>query len=279
MNPTNCDTAILADLNKVPPFPAVAAKLLSLLSAEDVDVNEAADLISSDAALTGRLLQHVNSAAYRLTCPVMEVGQAVNLAGIDRTRQLTAMSATSAYAARALHNAELQRCWQHSLATAVLGEEISKACGAFAKIAFTAGILHDIGRLGLMIAYPDQYTQAIRDANGRYLDLLDFEQEQFGIDHAEAGRLLAETWKLPAEFRVIAGRHHDPCEGSELDLLRIIHVACHLADALGFCVVPPRNASDVSAIFKKLPASAAKHLDGTLEDLRSQVEDHISKVM
>ena len=279
MTNTSCASVVLADLKNVPPFPAVAAKLLTLLSSEEVNVAEVAELISSDAALTARLLQHVNSAAYRMSSPVMGVLQAVSVVGLDRTRQLTAMTATSGYAARALQNAELQGCWRHSLATAVLAEEVAKACGAFAKIAFTAGILHDIGRLGLIIAYPNQYTRAIRDANGRYLDLLDFEQEQFGIDHAEAGRLLAETWKLPNEFRVIAGRHHDPCEGSELDLLRIIHVACHLADTLGFCVVPSPVEGDITVILDTLPASVGKHLNGTADELRAQVEDHISKVM
>jgi putative nucleotidyltransferase with HDIG domain len=279
MNNNNCDAALLADLKNIPPFPAVAARLLNLLSNQDVDVPGVAELISSDAALTARLLQHVNSSVYGLRSPVKDVRHAVGLLGIDRTRQITIMIATSAYAMQALRNVELHSCWQHSLATAVLADEIAKACGAFTKIAFTAGILHDIGRLGLMVAHPHQYTRAIHDASGHYLDLLDFEREQFGIDHAEAGRLLAETWKLPTEFRVIAGRHHDPCEGSELDLLQIIHVACELADVLGFCVVAPRVEGDVRAILGTLPEGAGKDLQGTAEELRSQVEHRISKTI
>src|SRR5204863_396988 len=124
---------------------------------------------------------------------------------------------------------ELRLCWEHTLATAILADQIAHACEAFTAVAYTAGIIHDIGRLGLLVAYPKDYERIIRDAAEGCLDLLDFETEQFGIHHAEAGRLLAERWKLPEEFLMIAGRHHDPCEGQELDLLRIIHVACRLA--------------------------------------------------
>jgi putative nucleotidyltransferase with HDIG domain len=274
----NSSSFLLADLKKVPPFPAVAARLLNLLSNQEISTAEVAGLISSDAALTARVLQHVNSPVYGLRSTVTDIRQAVGLLGFDRTRQVTVMIATAGYAQQALRNVELQSCWKHSLATAVLASEIAKGCEAFTKIVFTASILHDIGRLGLMIAYPRHYTDAIRSAPG-YLDLLDFEREEFGIDHAEAGRLLIEAWKLPAEFGVIAGRHHDPCEGSELDLLQIIHVACQLADILGFCVVPPRGGGDVRAILDKLPAGAGQHLQGTPEELRVQVEHHISKVI
>jgi putative nucleotidyltransferase with HDIG domain len=266
-------------LRKVPPFPPVVARLLTLLSNPDVDAIKVTELIGSDAALTARVLQHANSAVYGLSRPTTDVQHAVALLGFDRTRQLTATSATARYASRAPGNAELQDCWRHSLATAVLADQIAKSCGAFTRTVFTAGILHDIGRLGLMVAYPRGYTQAIQDANGRYLDLLDFEREQFGIDHAEAGRFLVETWKLPEEFRVIAGRHHDPCEGTELTLLWIIHVACRLADAVGFCVVPPLVESDVNAILDTLPGGGCLCLRGTVEELRAQVEDHMSKVM
>jgi len=269
----------LADLKKVPAFPAVAARLLNLLAGQEASAAEVATLISSDAALTARLLQYVNSPMYGLRSTVTDMRQAVGLLGLDRTREITIMIATAGYAAQARQNAELQNCWRHPLATAVIADEIAKSCGAFTQTVFTAGVLHDIGRLGLMIVYPREYTRAIQGAAGHYLDLLDFEREQFGIDHAEAGRLLVEAWKLPEEFRIIAGRHHDPCEGSELDPLQIIHVACQLADVLGFGVLPPQVAGDIRAILDTLPGGAGKRLPGTEEELRTRVEHHISKVI
>ena len=264
-------------LKKVPPFPPVAAKLLTLLSHPDVEVPAVAELISSDPSLTARLLQYVNSALLSLGSPITDVRQSVALVGLDRTRQITVMSATATYAKRAPHNAELQSCWQHSLATAVLADEIAKSYGAFTKIVFTAGILHDIGRLGLMVAYPEKYARVIRAANGLYVDILDLEREQFGIDHAEAGQLLTEAWELPRELCVIAGRHHDPCEGDELNVLRIIHVACRLANVLGYAVAPLQAESDVRAILDTLPSDAGKRLQNPQEELRTLVDHRIQQ--
>jgi HD-like signal output (HDOD) protein len=164
------------------------------------------------------------------------------------------------------------------MATAILATEIANACDAFVKVAFTAGVLHDIGRLGLIVAYPSRYATAMRGANGRCLDFLDFERDQFGLDHTEAGRLLAENWDLPEEFRIVAGRHHDPCEGTEVDLLRIVHVGCRLADALGYGLTPPLQESGMDAILESLPERARKLMQRTEEELRVEIEERIQAV-
>jgi putative nucleotidyltransferase with HDIG domain len=183
--------------------------------------------------------------------------------------------ATAAYVKGGLRTTELRRSWEHTLATAVLADQIARACGVFTDVAYTAGIIHDIGRLGLLVAYPREYERIIRDAADRCLDLLDFESLQFGVHHAEAGRILAERWGLPDEFRIVAGRHHDPCEGRELDLLRIVHVACRLADALGYDFTCPLIPSDVEAILASLPDVARERCHMPADELRAAVEQRI----
>jgi HD-like signal output (HDOD) protein len=212
---------------------------MALLANESVSIHELEELVGSDAMLSARLLRCVNSIEFGLAHPVADVGHALALLGVDQTRQITVTLATAAYAKGALGTAALRRCWEHTIATAILSDQIAQACRKFTNIAYTAGIIHDIGRLGLLVAYPRQYERIIREAAGRCLDLLDFEAEQFGVHHANAGRILAERWRLPEELRVVAGRHHDPSEGEEVDLLRIVHVACRLADVLGFDVSRP----------------------------------------
>src|SRR5208282_591553 len=158
---------ISASLKKVPPFPPVAAKLLGLLSGPSVDTNEVADLIGSDATFTARLLQRVNSAEFGFATDITNVRRAVALLGLDTTRQITLACATAAYAHGGLKTETMRRSWQHTVATAVLAEEIAAACGAFTSVAFTAGIMHDIGRLGLLVAYPKEYERVIRHAAAR----------------------------------------------------------------------------------------------------------------
>jgi putative nucleotidyltransferase with HDIG domain len=266
-----------AVLEKVPPFPPVAAKLLGVLARADVEVREVAQLIGSDATFTARLLRCVNSYEFGLTSPVTNVQQAVALAGLDRTRQITMTQAAAVFAQGALRTGELRRCWQHSIATAVLADEISQACGVFTDAAFTAGIMHDIGRLGLLVAYPDRYERIIRDAAAQCLDLLDFEQEEFGVNHTEAGRYLAEKWGLPEDLRTVAGRHHDPSEGAELDLLRLVRVACRLADCLGYEVTRPLVPVNAPTVLKELPLAARQRFLKTPEQLCALIEKQISE--
>ncbi|MGD0438335.1 MAG: HDOD domain-containing protein, partial [Bryobacteraceae bacterium] len=172
-------SSVAASLSKVPPFPPVAAKLLNLLGKPVVNIAEVGKLISGDPTFTARLLQRVNSAEFGLQNSVAGVKQAVTLLGIDQTRKIVVSHATAAYAQGALGTEELRRCWEHTVATAVLAEEIAKACNAFTQTAFTAGIVHDIGRLGLLVTYPLDYVRVIRNAAERCLDVLDFEHEEF----------------------------------------------------------------------------------------------------
>jgi putative nucleotidyltransferase with HDIG domain len=207
--------------------------------------------------------------------PVSNINQAVAFLGIDLTRQVVVTHATGLYAKEALKTEKLRRCWRHMVATAVLAQEIAEACGVFRDAAFTAGIIHDIGRLGLLMTYPENYEHVISNSAERCLDVLDFEAEEFGVDHAEAGRILAERWGLPEEFAVITGRHHDPCEGSEVDLLRIVHVACRLADVLGYDFVRPLNQADSRTVLADLPARARERLKMTPTELCSRIEKQI----
>ncbi len=261
----------------MPPFPPVAAKLLSLLAKPEVETNEVAQLISGDATFTARILQRVNSIEFGRVTPVTNVRQAVALLGFDLTRQLILTNATAAYAKGALRTEELRRCWQHTVATAVLADQIANACGEFTQVAFVAGIMHDIGRLGLLVAYPAEYERVIRDAASRCLDLLDFERDEFGMDHAEAGRVLAERWDLPPGLAQIAGRHHDPCEGTTLHLLSIVHVACRLADALGYDVVKPLAPLDIDTVLAELPSRGRVKLGKSPAELCAQIERSIAE--
>ncbi len=270
----NSSTTLPPALEKVQPFPAVAAKLFGMFAKSDIDLVEVATLIKSDPTLTAVVLKAVNSYKYGVRSNVSSIRQAIGLIGLEKTKQITTTIAASSYVKR-LATADLLRCWHHSVATAVLSEAIAKSGGAFENVAFVAGIMHDIGRLGLLAAYPDEYANLIRNAEKTSLDLLDAEEEKFGLNHAEAGRLLGEAWGLPEEFRVINGRHHDSCDGNEFDLLRIIHVACRLADALGFGVLQ-KEPVPASTILSELPTRVAARIEKTPEELIALIDERIS---
>jgi HD-like signal output (HDOD) protein len=242
-----------------------------VLSDDEFGTQEVADLIASDATFSARLLQVVNSIEFGLPDPVTNIRQALTMIGWERTRWLAATVAVGAYSRAALSTAELRRCWEHTLATAVIAEAAGPCCGISAEVAYTAGLMHDIGRLGLLVAYPKEYESALRRAAERCIDLLDHEQELFGVNHAEAGRYLAARWQLPAELQIVAGRHHDPAGGCEPDLLTVVHVACRLADCLGYDVTAPLVPLSYEEVLSELPAAPREQLAGMADTLRERI--------
>jgi hypothetical protein len=181
------------------------------------------------------------------------------------------------YAKEALKTEDLRRCWRHMVATAVLAEAIAEACDMASSVAYTAGIMHDIGRLGLLMAFPKEYEQVASNAAKRSVDVLDFEQQEFGVHHAEAGRMLAGYWGLPEEFSIVTGRHHDPGDGGEVDLLRIVHLACRLADVFGYDFVRPLAPLDATAVLAELPAGARERIEKMAGELRERIEARIAE--
>jgi HD-like signal output (HDOD) protein len=247
--------------------------LLGMVCGENFQIDEVAGLISSDPVFAGRVLQYANSAEFGLEYPISNVRHALAALGLDRTRKITVNAATAAYAKASLRTSEMQRCWRHTVAAAVLSEEISRICGAFKESAYTAGLMHDVGRLALLAAYPAEYETTVRDCAARCLDLLDFERERFGFDHAEAGRILSQRWGLPVEFHVITGRHHDSDdEDTELSLLRIVRVACRLADFFEYYVTRPLRELKFDQIVGELPEPARRFMQDNEEDLRGKIE-------
>jgi HD-like signal output (HDOD) protein len=213
-----------------------------------------------------------------VSAQVTNIRHALTTLGIDQLRSLTATAASDIFLKGKLQVEELRRCWTHTLACGVLAEELALACRAHADEAYTSGLMHDIGRLAMVVAYPKEYVEAMRHASTQCIDLIDYERDKFGIDHAEAGRLLAEKWHLPINFCVIAGRHHDNPDTHEVDLLTIIHLACRLADVLGFEVTVPIRTSSMDEVLAIIPPEARRRLPGTEEEFRERVLRRISSL-
>ena len=177
-------------LSKIPPFPPVAARIIESLSDENTHLKELVDLIRSDPKLSVQLLQRANSAVYGFASRISSVQDALLLLGLETVKALALTLATGKYTKVARQIPELHRCWRHILATALLAEELAQAASVPRDQAYTAGLLHDIGRLGLLVVYPTEYAELLRsaDENGQKDDstyLLDLERQRFGVDHCE----------------------------------------------------------------------------------------------
>lgn len=267
-------------LVKIPAFPPIAVRLLHLLSNENVAISEILEPLRADPAFSAEILRRANSALFGFSSPVSSLQHALVVLGLRRVRSLTLTVATGVYLKKALQIEELRRCWRHTLACAMLAEELARACLVHLDLAYTAGLLHDIGRLGLLVARPEEYSAflraaAVKAATPDPFDLLDYEKETFGLDHCEAGNVLSGEWKLPQEFAVVTGRHHDRPQGTETDLLTLVHLGCQLADILGFHVVNTGRFMDFGDIRAALPEAARHRLLADPNALRELVESRI----
>jgi HD-like signal output (HDOD) protein len=264
-------------LARIPAFPAVALRVLDLASQDYPDFDLLVREIASDATLSAQVLRLANSALFRFETQVSTVQQAVFLMGTQQVQSLVMSVATANYSRPALRTEAFQRCWQHTVATAVLSREIAAAAGApQPEQAYSLGLLHDIGRLGLLVAWPDDYDLMVRKADRNVISLLELEKQLFTMDHCEVGRRLIEQWKLPHEFCVVAGRHHDPPAGAtELDSLRIAHLSCRLADALEFWVAKPFRPLDVEEVLSELPCAVRLRLPSDPLELREKIANSL----
>ena len=224
-------------LEHLTPFPGAAIHILRTVSLPDVSVHEVAGAIRTDTVFAGRLLKAANSPLFGIPYEIESIERAAAQVGLDYLAKLAVTVGIKAYLSPTLEIPASRRCWRHSLACALLAEELAPYYSMPRKASYTAGLLHDIGRLALVAAFPKGYSRMLELCEQEHLDILACERELLGSDHCAAGLWVAVEWKLPSEtFRAIWDHHDTPDEG-ERSLTAVVHAACQLADALGFGVI------------------------------------------
>jgi len=252
-------TEIIRAVEALPPLPAVAMRVVQV--AQD-PVSSAADLamvVSSDPGLSASILRAANTVAYRRAQGTTSVQQALVVLGFERARNIAVSSAiTSRYAPDALNALfRIDAFWRHSIAVAFKAAELArKARGLDIPTAFTAGILHNMGRLAMFYADPAAVDQAVAEAMRREEPFDEVEHELLGYDHAEVGGLLAEKWGLPQAIRDAIVEHHR-AGSPDASLAGVVAAADRFCTAHGVLpgyIVPERPQVETPADFGLLMA-------------------------
>ena len=222
---------IVAQVDALPSPPALYQELSELIQSEFTNVQIISHTIKKDPAMTAKILQLVNSSFFGLRQHVTNVGDAVKLLG----RALIHSIALSANLFRQLNSPhkELHNLWEHSYEIACLArqialqEELSKE---MADAAFTAGLLHDTGKLVLSTRLPEQYTNILELVDSTNQTDWQIEKEILGFNHADVGGYLLKLWGLPDHVVSAVVFHHEPMASQETNftLLCAVHVANHL---------------------------------------------------
>jgi putative nucleotidyltransferase with HDIG domain len=222
---------LVQKVNDLPPVSHAALKLIGLLDKPAVDNDEIVQVLKYDSVLTAKLLRACNAPSLGLQESVSSVDQAVFLLG---HKQILHVVMTLAFGSimtstPLTYTMEMNELWEHSLTAAVAAEIVRDQVpelAARANVAFTASLLHDIGKLVLALALPRDQVSEIRDRMKRKLiPGTVAEKEVIGVDHAEVGAALLQSWRLPENIIESVANHHHPVLLPEAHLSVLVHIA------------------------------------------------------
>lgn len=225
--------AAVADNQHIESLPSPPALLSALMQALDDDASSAESLerlISQDQSTTGLLLSVANSAYYGLRHEVTSVARAVVVLGLNEVRAICLGSVLAGllHPRRFSDPAAAMALWRHSLAAQEAARLLARKGGGLGEeVALTAGLLHDLGWVVILVYRPSLWIQ-IRDLRAQGAGLLQAE-ERLGFSHQQAGGVLARQWDLPPLLAAVMAEHHRPRLGGDHSAAVCL---MHLADLL-----------------------------------------------
>ncbi|HTV40223.1 MAG TPA: HDOD domain-containing protein [Candidatus Sulfotelmatobacter sp.] len=235
--PTRVDPHVLdtyiEGIQHLPPTPTLMLQLIELFRKPDVDADEIVALLGRDPALAVEVLRRCNSAYYGLDTPVMDINEAVFRMGFYEVYQM----AVALSGMRALTPGEkvpgfsAETLQRHSNITAIAAGALALEADQSEGIAFTAGLLHDVGKLVLALGERDKYVTVMENCRSSGASLNETEKMIFGFNHDEVGARLLQRWGVPVEVVMPALGHNDPAPTGEWhQVVAITNLASRMAN-------------------------------------------------
>lgn len=264
---------------RLPPFPQVAVRVLQLANRDNVQLRELSDLISSDPAFTSEVLTIANSLLFAPRFPSNSILQAIAVLGVNNLQGLCLTVGARAYLGKVLSFPAMRTIWRHNLATAIIAEQLAAAGFIDKDTAFTCGVLHDIGRLGIAAVRPKEYAALLEEHCGTPASVLSAEKQLFGADHCFIGKQLIADWKLPADFEAIVADHHAPRQkDSPWGMAELINVSCRMADAVGFAAFAGCESTPYADLRDELPQREKRLFYSEVDLLAEEVAKKVEAV-
>lgn len=243
---------ILKRIRDIPSLPEVVNKMIQLLGEANTPASQIAELISYDPGLTSKVLRMVNSAAYGFQRQISSIQHGIMILGFNTVRGLVlSASIFKMFEEQAgtvkqgqLHlrkGLDHYAFWKHCLGTAMAARLIGKSLQGkdprFADVddAFSAGMLHDIGKVVMDVYMAKEYTSVVFMAQRKKLfchglAFLSVERELMGTDHTQIGAYLALKWKLPVGISEVIEYHHQPSKAENCQpLVYLVALANQIA--------------------------------------------------
>lgn len=223
--------ALLASQFVLPSIPQVLALLLSELEREEPDLKKISQLISTDPALTMRVLQLSNSGFFKLSGKVSSVSESLAILGLGHVHTM-ATAAALGTSIKAVPGINLQQFWNYSLYVAKLTRSLAGVVRQNQQAAFTCGLIHAVGELAIHMGMSEAAAVLNRQVPPLDLERANAERAAFGFCYAQVGAGLAGKWKFPQPMVDALEHQYAPFEHDVYEpLAGVIHLATWRARA------------------------------------------------
>ena len=223
--------ALLASQFVLPSIPKVVALLLSELDRDEPDLKKVTQLISTDPALTTRLLQLSNAGFFKLSGRITSVSESLAILGLGHVRAMAAEAASGA-SFKAVPGINLQQFWAYSLNVAKLSRSLAGVLRQNQQAAFTCGLIHAVGELAMHMGMGDEVAVLDREVAPLDLGRAKAETRSFGFCYAQVGAGFAARWQFPQSMVEALQYQDEPFENDVFEpLAGVIHLATWRARA------------------------------------------------
>ena len=277
---------IVSKLKVLPPLPAVVHEVLSILSEDPNSIVRLEQTIRHDPVLTSQLLKLANSPAFFPRTHIDTVHRAIVYLGFQEVKNLCLGLAIFGVfkKIKSADGFDEHSFWTHSMATAIMSRLLALEAGEKEpEVFFTAGLLHDLGKLALNVCFPAQFTAIIALAKDSEWPLIEAEK-YFGLPHTIIGGWLARSWRLPSIYvKVITTHHLNPKHPKWERTSGIIQLADYMSHktGMGFLTSPKINLDILCyklAISKEAVEDLIEQI-GFMDDIAQTVDGIISTII
>lgn len=267
---------ILKLLKEVQPFPKVARRVMELLTNPEVDAKTLAEVIQYDQVITANVLKICNSPYYGLARKVSSLNEALVMIGHESLKEIIiAGSSASYYQGKVGEGYALEQgdLWKHSVAVGILAKHlVSKVKEVESGTAFTAGLLHDIGKRFLSSFVADDFERIMAKVAQDRCSFVEAEKEILGVTHAELGGLILKRWDFPEEMQEAVRRHHDPDALEREPLTALVALSNALVISMGIGVGADGLATKMRGEGLRRFGITQPHLDLAMANLVQELE-------
>lgn len=236
---------------ELPCLPEIFKRICEQLEDETCSLERIAQSIQNDPAMTSRILKAANTGQRDSRKQFSSVTRAVELLGRERCKQILLGSVVKGlFAGEVTPAFSIQVFWQHSIKTALIARELAGFMDSFVdpEIMFTAGLLHDIGKLLLIQRFPKQMLAAEKVMLRRRIDELSAELTQIGLTHTAVGEALMRYWEMPDILVDCTRCHHEAVhDGANREATHLIYLANRLSE-----YVPPLDDGETVTILEDI---------------------------